>query len=63
MGPRFPGLGDWSRHEKASEAIVRARAEGKKKELAPWEKNVIKIMLVISFIKIAGFAIWYFGYI
>ncbi len=62
MVPRFPGLGDWSRNNNAAETIVKARSGEKKKELAPWEKNVIKILLVLSVIKIIGFA-WYFGLI
>ena len=61
MAPRFPGLSDWSHNKKAAETMVQASSREKKKELAPWEKNVIKILLVISAIKIIGFAIWYFN--
>ena len=60
MAPRFPGSGDWSRNQKAAETIVQARSGERKKELAPWEKNVIKILLALSVVKIIGFAIWYF---
>ena len=42
--------------------MVKANSGEKKKELATWEKNVIKILLGLSVIKIAFFA-WYFGFI